>query len=69
MAYVENRSEDSRTLTVTITGDKEVKPRTIALKGRHSVELSKEELESPEIQQLIATGDLYLLPEGSPDRS
>ena len=58
---VKNRSWGPRILTVS--GGKKGKPKTIALKGRHSVEVSQEELESPEIQQLIAVGDLYLLPE------
>ena len=58
---VKNRSWSPRILTVS--GGKKGKPKTIALRGRHSVELSQEELESPQCQQLIATGDLFILPE------
>jgi len=57
---VKNRSWSPRILSVA--AGKEGKTRTIALPGRGSTEISEAEAASPEIQRLLASGELFLIP-------
>jgi hypothetical protein len=52
---VKNRSWTPRILVV--------KERRIALAARGTAEIDGQELESPEVQRLIADGSLFVLPE------